>query len=669
MFLLVFFLILQADSVQVIHYHGKKIIYNLEDEKVVIQESSQVDYGSINLTADTIIYYLKNNTLDGYPNCVLSQGKDTIYGTFLHYNVKNKKAMMKNGKSRIDKGFFCGEEVYWVKENTFNVSQGRYTTCDDSIPHYYFYAPKMKVYLNDMVIAEPILLCVRGIPVIAAPFWFVPIARERKSGLLPFKVGSSNEEGKFIKQFAYYWVINDYSDLTFMIDVMEKKGVKYQSEAVWSYKPYTAGNISGSFINETETKKRRYAVSGRSASDKFFFGSTMSANLDFASDESYLPDYSVEKELWLKKEATSNISINRSLPFGSNSIHAYRYQNFEQNQINENFPRYNLSTNPLSPFGFFTTLASATAIRQRNTLGDTIIIIDEHSAVGITVPVSTSQNVFGLFSLSPTVNLDGAVFDRDRSGNKYPSRFAYTFSTTAASNLYRVFGFEGFGMHGILHKVSPSVTYYYTPDYDFSQFYPVTGIPGYSNQNRVGFGISNEFEAKIGQDNIKKRLFGLYAGSGYNFKTDSLNSVSFNFDTYYNFFPRPCTSFTLRVGASVNPYDLEYGYDIDNSFQIKIKEQALTIDQKYSRHGRYQIDGQLSIKPTRKWHLAFAVSYDVTNKTIISRSISLTRDLHCWEGIFTFNTLGNKWVYDFMIRIKAIPEISVGRGTLGFLLP
>ena len=655
-----------VDSFRTVTYQGQEIVYDLERELIFIYDSARVEYDNIVLCADTVVYYLKTNTLDAYPKCALSQADDTVRGTFLHYNIKNKKALIKQGKSRIDKGFFSGNEVYWIDQKTFNIRRGRYTTCEDSIPHYYFYAPKMKVFLNDMVIAEPISLCVRGIPLVFAPFWFVPIARERKSGLLPFKAGSSSLEGKYIKQFAYYWVTNEYSDVTFMIDVMEKKGVKPQAEAVWVYRPYTSGNLLASYIDETDTKQKRYSVSGRSSSEKFILGSTMAANLDFVSDKSYLPDYAVEKELWLKKEATSSISISRSLPFGSNSVSAYRRQDFERDQIDERLPQYSITTTPFNLLGVVSSQVSGTAIRQRTVRGDTT---RRNSAFGVNSTPSVSQNVLGLFTISPSVTLDYAMFDQDRYGRRWPGRFAYSFGTSATSNLFRVFSADAFGMHGVLHKVSPSLAYRYTPDFDFSRFYPVAGIGSYGYQNAVDFGIGSEFEAKVGKDEIKRRLLGMNVSSGYNFKSDSLGSVALSFDTYYNVFPPPCTSFALRAGASINPYDYEYGYNIDNSFQFKIKDQSLTIGQTYVRNGDYQVSGQLGLKPTRKWALAFAATYNVTRGEIVSRSLSLNRDLHCWEAVFTFNTLGNEWVYDFMIRIKAIPEISIGRGTLGFLLP
>ncbi len=656
----------RADSLLMVTYQGLQIIYDLEQERVLIYDSARVEYGNIVLRADTVVYYLKTNTMDAYHTCALSQANDTVRGTFLHYNIKNKKALIKQGKSRIDKGFFSGNEVYWVDEKTFNIRRGRYTTCEDSTPHYYFYAPKMKVFLNDMVLAEPIFLCVRSIPLVFAPFWFVPIARERKSGLLPFKVGSSSTEGKYIKQFAYYWVTNEYSDVTFMIDVMEKKGIKPQAAAVWVYKPYTSGNLLASYIDETDTKRKRYAVSGRSSSEKFFLGSTMAANIDYASDESYLPDYAVEKELWLKKEASSSINISRALPFGSNSISAYRRQDFERDQIDERLPQYSITTIPFNLLGVVSSQVNGMAIRQRTVRGDTT---QRRSAAGVNSTPSVSQNVLGLFTISPSVTLDYAMFDQDRYGQQWPGRFAYSFGTSVASNLYRVFSTDALGIHGVLHKVSPALAYRYTPDFDFSRFPSVAGIGSYGYQNAVAFGVGSEFEAKVGKDEIKRRLLGMNVGAGYDFKSDSLGSVALGFDTYYNVFPAPCTSFTLRAGASINPYDHEYTYNIDNSFQLKIKDQALTIGQTYVRHGDYQISGQLSLKPTRKWALAFAATYNVTRGEIVSRSLSLNRDLHCWEAVFSFNTLGNEWVYDFMIRIKAIPEISVGRGTLGFLLP
>jgi hypothetical protein len=47
----------------------------------------------------------------------------------------------------------------------------------------------------------------------------------------------------------------------------------------------------------------------------------------------------------------------------------------------------------------------------------------------------------------------------------------------------------------------------------------------------------------------------------------------------------------------------------------------------------------------------------------------LTKDLHCWEAFATLQKLGPHWTYDFEIRIKKLPDVKVGKGTFGSILP
>ncbi|MEO0129169.1 MAG: putative LPS assembly protein LptD, partial [candidate division WOR-3 bacterium] len=250
---------LTAESLNVVHYSAKMIIYNLDSAIVILNDSAYISYRDIQLFSDSAYYYIDRKTLEAFGLCHLRQVNDSIKGTHLKYNLDTKKAMMDMGKTQIQKGFIEGKKIYWVEEKVVNAYNGKYTTCSDSLPHYYFYAPRMKVFLGDMVIARPIYLYIYDMPVIAAPFWFVPISSKRKSGLLPFKAGNSRAYGKFIRGFAYYYVISDYADMTLQIDAMEKKGMMPHLEGVWDYSPYSAGNFHINYIKEIDTRLTRYS--------------------------------------------------------------------------------------------------------------------------------------------------------------------------------------------------------------------------------------------------------------------------------------------------------------------------------------------------------------------------------------------------------------------------
>ena len=48
------------------------------------------------------------------------------------------------GDTQMDQGYYHGEQIKKVEPDVLFIEGGRYTTCDDPDPHFYFESPKMK---------------------------------------------------------------------------------------------------------------------------------------------------------------------------------------------------------------------------------------------------------------------------------------------------------------------------------------------------------------------------------------------------------------------------------------------------------------------------------------------------------------------------------------------
>ena len=59
----------------------------------------------------------------------------------------------------------------------------------------------------------------------------MPLKRERQSGLLAPKLGINSRDGFFI-QPRFYWAINESQDMTFVVDYLEKRGLRPN----WEYR-------------------------------------------------------------------------------------------------------------------------------------------------------------------------------------------------------------------------------------------------------------------------------------------------------------------------------------------------------------------------------------------------------------------------------------------------
>ena len=62
------------------------------------------------------------------------------------------------------------------------------------------------------------------------------------------------------------------------------------------------------------------------------------------------------------------------------------------------------------------------------------------------------------------------------------------------------------------------------------------------------------------------------------------------------------------------------------------------------------VSGNVSL--TKKWKISFRTNYDLVANELSSTSISIHRDLHCWEASFTWIPVGRLQSYNFQINVK-----------------
>lgn len=657
---------LPADTLSdAVHYRAHRIVYDLERNIVILNDSSYIKYQDLELFSDSAYYFVETEVLESFGRCHLRQLNDSIKGNHLKYSLETKKAAMLQGRTQIDKGYIEAEELYWVDDKTINAYDGRYTTCSDSPPHYYFAAPRMKVYLGDMVIARPVILYIQDVPVAAAPFWFVPISSRRKSGLLPFRAGSSSAYGKYVRGLAYYQVLGDYADLTLQCDAFEKKGFMPRGELVWNYSPFSSGTVMGSYIKEIDTGDERYDIAARNNSERFLLGSSFDCDVRYQSDNSYESSYAETTAIWVEREATSTATLRRSIGGLHQSVTLQRTENFTDSTVTMMLPHYTLTT----PSQLLASLVSYSVTGHANRdVADSAGSRTEHSGANIQTSPTLTTRLLGFLTVSPGFVLDAAVFDRDTMGNAYPTRLAYSFKTTANTNLYRILGIRALGINGILHAVTPRAAFTYTPEFSFAPAPAVVGIAAFAHTERIEFGLRQDFKAKIGEDQKKASLALVDVGSSYDLITDSLSKVSWSVSLPYNPLPKPITGFDTRIDGTYDVYHRAHTYRIAHGLRFQTSFLSFSLNQSYSNEGTYQAATSGELKPSSNWTVGYSARYDWEKRALVDYSLRLTRNLHCWEGEFSFNQLGDDWRYDFKVWIKEIPEVMIGRGLLGYLL-
>jgi hypothetical protein len=729
-----------ADTTQrdIVYFGGRRLISFRATEEVLLLDSASVRYRDMTVHSDSIRYDVKRHELSAYKDVLFTSGSENITGNLLVYDVDSRKGMMRAAYDSLENGFFRANEVWLVRERVMNGRGGSYTTCDREHPHYVFYGPRVKLFMDDMAIAEPMVFKLFNTPLLAAPFWMVPVASKRKSGLLTFKVGNSSTEGFYSKNIGYYQVINDYSDMTFYADVMTKRGIQSRAEAVYVVTPFARGNINGSYISEWDTQRRRYSVSAQHRSDRFLFDSQFDGKMDLMSDVTYVPDYSEDQLEWLKSELFSYGQISKSLRrVGSITVLAQQKTEFADSTRWADLPSVRLSftqrplfagwnLSPSASFVHHTT--DTTRLDSTNTL-DTARWRDlsGNAAVGISSPAyavgplgsatvserlqfnegrtyhndgldksprsvssglsaNMDQRFMGTLGLTEAISLTQS----DNLRRPDTVVVAYAGSVTGRAIFYRVFSITAFGMRGLLHTATPTAALSYAPKMVTADPALLFGRPHFLDPERalVNLGLANTFQAKVDSVGTKRDLGTIGFSTSYNLLDTAprpLNRLSPLIGTL-SVDPLQGTNLNLSIDASAgfdfDSLNVSKNYSIATTFNMNRigldssraeRGFQMGFSHTYSRGSggspAHMITGTAAVA-IPGWKLSLTdFGYNFTAKQVTNYGLLLTKDLHCWEAFAKLQKLGTHWSYDFEVRIKKLPDLKIGKGTFGSLLP
>ncbi|MCB1182103.1 hypothetical protein KDM41_01635 [bacterium] len=216
-------------AAQEVKYGGRTVTFVMADRTMELEDEAHLEYGTLNLKAGHIKLDTDDRELyaDREP---LVEDTDTIAGRRMGYNFKHKSAAVQDGVTAFDDYYYVGDEIRRFEDQTMKICGGRMTSCDRDDPHYHFWTGNMKMRPGDKVVAQPIVLRVGHVPVFALPFYYKSLKQGRQSGILfpNFDFGWSSREGRYIRDFGYYWATNDYMDFLVEGDYNERREFAYR---------------------------------------------------------------------------------------------------------------------------------------------------------------------------------------------------------------------------------------------------------------------------------------------------------------------------------------------------------------------------------------------------------------------------------------------------------
>jgi hypothetical protein len=554
------------------------ILFNIVEQKVYLYGNAEIKYENINLKAAYIEISFKDNlvyakgTTDssekyiGEP--IFSEGSQAFNSKEITYNFDTKKGLIKQVITKQGDNFLHGSIVKRLPSEEVNIKNGMFTTCNLEHPHYSIKFGKAKVIPEDKIVTGPAYLVIEDIPTpIAVPFGFFPNKKGQKSGILMPTYGESDSRGFYLENGGYYFALSDYVDLALRGGIYSRGSWALGAASNYNYKYHYSGLINLAYAINVVSEKglpnyqknKDFRIQWtHTQSDKARPNSRFSANVNAASStfNTYNPTSTQD---YLTNTLSSNISYSTTIANNYNlSLNLGHSQNTLTKEVTVSLPEIAFTANRFYPFRkrekvgalkWYDNISVGYNMNLKNniTSPDSLLFTSESlsrfkNGMNHTIPVSSTIKLLKYFNMTNSINITESwylksiekhwsntyinpmdtSYLRIDTINGFKAAHNFNFNSSISTRLYGLVQFKRGPIKAIRHVVSPSVGFYYSPDFSkpiwgYYKYYQDTtnnplisnikkysifeqsiyGTPPGAESGSVNFALSNNLEMKI----------------------------------------------------------------------------------------------------------------------------------------------------------------------------
>jgi hypothetical protein len=304
---------------------------DVENKILYLSDGAQIKYESILLDADSVVVDWSSNTLTaagkmdtsgqyrGRP--VFEENGQKYNAEGMSYNFKTQRGLVQGAKTKQGDEFILASRVKKVDENTYYISNGKFTSCDQDHPHFYLKANRLKVIPRNKIITGPVQLVIEDFPIpVFLPFGFFPNKSGKKAGIIMPTYGSAEDRGFFLRNGGYYTPLSEHFDLTIRGDIFSKGGWRLEGGTTYNKRYHYNGSFGveygfqkfGIKGDPTYNERRNFWVRwdhNQTISPQ----SALTASVN-AGSSNFFSNNSYDEREYLTNTLKSTINFNQSIP-------------------------------------------------------------------------------------------------------------------------------------------------------------------------------------------------------------------------------------------------------------------------------------------------------------------------------------------------------------------
>jgi len=336
-------------------YRADSATVFIEGERVLLQGQALTERQGALLEADTIRYQRDSCLLDASGSPRLFDRGQVLVGEGIRYDTCRRRGIVDDALTNFTEGstvwFLRGNVAQDSSSSRIYAGSSEITSCDLPTPHYHFSAHEVKWISKNLLVARPVVLYVRDVPVLWLPFIFQDVRPGRRSGILVPQLGLNDlvrparSYNRQITNVGYYWAPNDYLDFIARLDWFANRYVQYGVSGQYRW--------LNRFVSGTVGINQQRQVGGSSGltfrwdhRQQFSLSTSLNFNLNYASNTAVIRGNAIDP-LQNTQQITSSLNYSKRLPWGTLTLGGTRRQSLTNGSVQQLLPAVTLSPVPI----------------------------------------------------------------------------------------------------------------------------------------------------------------------------------------------------------------------------------------------------------------------------------------------------------------------------------
>ena len=595
---------------------------------------AHVQYQDMDLESDQIYMSLDSSlvhatgALDStgqkFGTPVFKMGQDTYENDTIAFNFKTKKGLIHDVYTQQEDGYMTAEIAKRNDTGEMYLYHGRYTTCDQPHPDFYFAMSRAKVRPGKSVVFGPTYLVVADVPLpLAIPYGFFPFTKSYSSGFIMPTYGDEQSRGFYLRDGGWYFAISDKMDLKLTGEIYTKgswalnaastykKRYKYSGNYLFSYQNSVEGEKNMSDYSKTTSYKLQWTHRTDPKANPY---SNLSASVNFATTSYERNNLSSMYNPQALTQSTRTSSVNYSTGFSSLgmtiNVGVDASQNMRDSTIALTLPNLSVYVTRFYPFRrqkkvgeekwyekismSYTGVMKNSINTKENKIMHSSLSKDWQNGIQHTVPISATFSLFNYLNLTPQVTFIDRMYSQKRMRSwdaaaqkevvDTVSGFYNVYNWSASVGLNTtLYGFYvpnrklfGEKIQAVRHVFKPTLNFNYSPDFTSSRYgyydtYVKTDAKGnvsiveYSPYSGQPYGVPGKMSGSLSLDisnNIEMKIKTDADSTGFR-KISIIDELGAHMSYDFAAKERPWSDLTTRLRLKLSK---SYTFNMNASF-------------------------------------------------------------------------------------------------------